>query len=149
AMSGGVDSSVAALVLRDAGYDVQGVTLKLFENEDACIVGEKSCCSLKDAEEARQVCLDLGVEHCIYNFGRTFNLQVIDRFCDAYLCGQTPNPCIDCNRYVKFEALQQRRRDLQFDFVATGHYARRSFNGQTGRYELKCGLDANKDQSYV
>ena len=149
AMSGGVDSSVSALVLRDAGYDVEGVTLKLFDNEDACIGDEKSCCSLKDAEDARQVCLSLGIPHFVYNFSRTFNEDVIDRFCEGYLSGRTPNPCIDCNRYVKFAALQQRRRELKFDYVATGHYARRALNEQTGRYELKRGLDANKDQSYV
>lgn len=149
AMSGGVDSSVSALVLRDAGYDVEGVTLKLFDNDDACIEGESTCCSLKDAEDALQVCLELGVPHIVYNFTRTFNADVIDRFCDSYLQGETPNPCIDCNRYVKFAALQQRRRDLGFDYVATGHYARRAFNEATGRYELKRGLDDNKDQSYV
>ena len=153
AMSGGVDSSVSALVLRDAGYKVEGVTLKLFDNEDACIDAEiddeKSCCSLKDAEDARQVCLELGLPHFVYNFSRTFNADVIDRFCDGYLRGETPNPCIDCNRYVKFAALQQRRRDLSYDYVATGHYARRQFNDETGRFELLRGLDANKDQSYV
>ncbi len=149
AMSGGVDSSVSALVLRDAGYDVEGVTLKLFDNEDAFIADEKGCCSLEDAEDARQVCLSLGIPHFVYNFTRTFNEDVIDRFCASYLAGETPNPCIDCNRYVKFAALQKRREELGYDYVATGHYARRSFNGQTGRYELKRGLDANKDQSYV
>ena len=151
AMSGGVDSSVAALVLRDAGLDVEGVTLKLFDNED--IFGEaeyeSTCCSLKDAEDARQVCLELDVPHFVYNFSRTFNADVIDRFCDGYLQGETPNPCIDCNRYVKFAALQQRRRDLGYDYVATGHYAQICHNPETGRFELKRGLDANKDQSYV
>ena len=149
AMSGGVDSSVSALVLQEAGYDVEGVTLKLFDNDDACIEGESTCCSLKDAEDARQVCLELGVPHIVYNFTRTFNADVIDRFCSGYLSGQTPNPCIDCNRYVKFAALQQRRRELGFDFVATGHYARIAHNESTGRYELKRGLDSAKDQSYV
>ena len=149
AMSGGVDSSVAALLLRDAGFDVQGVTLRLFDNETVGIVGESTCCSLADAEEARQVCLGLDVPHYIYNFERHFGREVIDRFCDGYLAGETPNPCIDCNRHIKFAALQQRRRELGFDYVATGHYARRVFNAETGRYELKCGLDASKDQSYV
>ena len=149
AMSGGVDSSVSALVLRDAGFDVEGVTLKLFDNEDALIEGESTCCSLADAEDARQVCLSLGVPHIVYNFSRTFNADVIDRFCDGYLRGETPNPCIDCNRYVKFAALQERRRELGYDYVATGHYARRCFNGETGRFELRRGTDANKDQSYV
>lgn len=149
AMSGGVDSSVSALVLRDAGYDVEGVTLKLFDNDDACIEGESTCCSLKDADDARQVCLELGLPHFVYNFTRTFNADVMDRFCDGYLRGETPNPCIDCNRYVKFAALQQRRRELGYDYVATGHYARIAFNEATGRFELKRGLDDNKDQSYV
>ncbi|MBR0404996.1 MAG: tRNA 2-thiouridine(34) synthase MnmA [Eggerthellaceae bacterium] len=149
AMSGGVDSSVGALVLRDAGYDVTGVTMKLFGNDDIFVEGESSCCSLDDVEDARQVCLDLGLEHFVYNFTHSFAEHVVERFCRAYLAGETPNPCIDCNRYLKFEALQQRRRELSFDYVATGHYARRAFNAETGRYELKRGLDANKDQSYV
>ena len=154
AMSGGVDSSVAALVLRDAGYEVEGVTMKLFDDEDAFIdaaqpQGESTCCSLKDAEDARQVCLDLDIPHFIYNFTHTFEESVIEGFCASYLAGETPNPCIDCNRFVKFAALQQRRRDLGFDYVATGHYARRAFNGNTGRYELLRGLDPAKDQSYV
>ena len=161
AMSGGVDSSVAALVLLEAGYDVAGATMHLFSNEDACLMDEtletldgseesgKTCCSLKDVEDARQVCLGLGIEHFVYNMSRAFNECVIDRFCDSYLAGETPNPCIDCNRYLKFEALQQRRRDLGFDFVATGHYARRAYNEETGRYELLRAVDGNKDQSYV
>jgi tRNA-specific 2-thiouridylase len=149
AMSGGVDSSVAAYLLTDQGFETEGVTLKLFENEDACLASSRVCCSLKDAEEARQVCLTLGIPHFVYNFTRTFNHDVIDRFCDGYLAGETPNPCIDCNRYVKFAALQQRRRELGYDYVATGHYARRAFDEKTGRYLLLRGRDANKDQSYV
>ncbi len=149
AMSGGVDSSVAALVLRDAGFDVEGVTLKLFDNADVFDEQESTCCSLKDAEDARQVCLDLGLSHFVYNFSKTFNHDVIDRFCNSYLSGETPNPCINCNRYVKFAALQERRRELGYDYVATGHYARRCYNAETGRFELKRALDDNKDQSYV
>ena len=149
AMSGGVDSSVSALLLREAGFAVEGVTMKLFDNEDACIADEQTCCSLRDAEDARQVCLELDIPHFVYNFTRTFNRDVIDRFCNGYLACETPNPCIDCNRYLKFAALQQRRRDLGFDYVATGHYARRCYNPETQRYELWRGVDANKDQSYV
>ena len=149
AMSGGVDSSVAALVLRDAGYAVTGVTMKLFDNEDAFLEDNKTCCSLTDADDARQVCLTLGLEHFVYNFSRAFNADVIDRFCTSYLRGATPNPCIDCNRYLKFEALQKRRAELGFDYVATGHYARRVFNGETGRFELRRADDSNKDQTYV
>lgn len=154
AMSGGVDSSVAALLLRDAEYDAAGVTMKLFDNEvagagGACVVGESTCCSQSDVEDARQVAFGLGLEHFTFNFTGTFGHEVIDRFCDAYLHGRTPNPCIDCNRYLKFAALQQRRAQLGYDYVATGHYARRAFNGLTGRYELRRGLDDAKDQSYV
>lgn len=154
AMSGGVDSSVAALLLRDAGFDACGVTMKLFDNEvagagGACVVGESTCCSQSDVEDARQVAFGLGLEHFTFNFTGTFGREVIDRFCDAYLGGRTPNPCIDCNRYLKFAALQQRRAQLGYDYVATGHYARRAYNEATGRYELRRGLDAAKDQSYV
>ena len=149
AMSGGVDSSVAALLLRDEGYDALGITLKLFDNEDIGKPSDKACCTLEDAQDALQVCLTLGIEHIVFNFKRTFGTDVIDRFCDGYLRGETPNPCIDCNRYVKFAALQERRRKLGFDYVSTGHYVLRTFNGETGRYELHRGIDANKDQSYV
>lgn len=154
AMSGGVDSSVAALLLRDAGFHACGVTMKLFDNEvagagGACVVGESTCCSQSDVEDARQVAFGLGLEHFTFNFTGTFGREVIDRFCDAYLGGRTPNPCIDCNRYLKFAALQQRRAQLGYDYVATGHYARRAYNEVTGRYELRRGLDAAKDQSYV
>ena len=113
AMSGGVDSSVAALLLRDAGYDATGVTMKLFDNEvagagGACVVGESTCCSQSDVEDARQVAFGLGLEHFTFNFTGTFGCEVIDRFCDAYLHGRTPNPCIDCNRYLKFAAAPSR-----------------------------------------
>ncbi len=154
AMSGGVDSSVAALLLRDAGFDAAGATMKLFDNEVAgaggsCVVGESTCCSQSDVEDARQVAFGLGLEHFTFNFMGTFGTEVIDRFCNAYLGGRTPNPCIDCNRYLKFAALQRRRAQLGYDYVATGHYARRAFNKETGRFELRRGLDASKDQSYV
>lgn len=149
AMSGGVDSSVAAYALVQAGFDVEGVTMKLFENADACLADTRVCCSMQDAEDARQVCLALGIPHFVYNFTRTFNREVIDRFCDGYRAGETPNPCIDCNRHVKFEALQERRRALGYDYVATGHYARRVFDEDTGRYLLMRAKDAAKDQSYV
>ena len=149
AMSGGVDSSVGALVLCNAGYEVQGVTLKLFDNDGIFLADEKSCCSLEDTEDARQVCLSLDIEHFVYNFMGAFGRDVIDRFCASYLHGQTPNPCIDCNRFIKIAALQQRRRELGFDYVSTGHYVRRVFNEETGRYELLRGIDAAKDQSYV
>ena len=162
-MSGGVDSSVAALLLCRQGYEATGTTCKLFGNDDlegsACgigggdpdsgIVGESTCCSSRDIEDARQVAFSLGMDYFVFNYQGLFGREVIDRFCEEYLCGRTPNPCIDCNRYVKFDALQKRRRQLDFDYVATGHYARRAYDEKTGRYLLKCGLDPKKDQSYV
>ena len=165
AMSGGVDSSVAALLLCREGLAVTGATMKLFDNEavaeawgadDAMGAGavsvcglESTCCSLDDVEDARAVCRRLGVPHYTFNFGDLFGRQVIGRFCDAYLGGTTPNPCIDCNRYLKFEALQRRRRELGLDYVATGHYARRRFDEATGRWQLLRARDGAKDQSYV
>lgn len=150
AMSGGVDSSVAAKLLVDAGFDVMGITMKLFDNDGVMPAeGSRTCCSLEDVEDARSVAFRLGIPYHVFNYTAKFGSCVIDRFCDAYLSGETPNPCIDCNRFLKFDALQQRRRELGYDFVATGHYARREFDSESGRYVLKRGLDPKKDQSYV
>jgi tRNA-specific 2-thiouridylase len=148
-MSGGVDSSVAAFLLQQDGYDCTGATMRLFDNEDIGIERESSCCSLADIEDARGVCDRLGIPYYVFNFTDTFAEQVIGRFIAAYERGATPNPCIDCNRFLKFERLLERARQTNFDFVATGHYARRAFNKGTGRYLLKRGLDSTKDQSYV
>ncbi len=149
-MSGGVDSSVAAKLLVDSGYDVMGVTLKLFDDDGVVIEGgSRTCCSLEDVEDARSVAFGLGIPYHVFNYRDSFGACVVDKFCESYLRGRTPNPCIDCNRYLKFGALQQRREELGFDFVATGHYARRDFDPSTGRYLLKKGLDPRKDQSYV
>lgn len=149
AMSGGVDSSVAALLLCQEGLSVTGATMKLFGNADLACDGESACCSLDDVEDAKAVCRRLGIPHYTFNFGDLFGQQVIDRFCATYLEGATPNPCIDCNRYLKFDALQRRRRELGLDYVATGHYARRRFDDATGRWQLLRARDEGKDQSYV
>jgi tRNA-specific 2-thiouridylase len=140
AMSGGVDSSVAALVLREAGYDCVGATMKLFD-------GESRCCSLADVNDARDVCFRLGLPHYVLNFKREFAEQVIDRFVRVYLSGATPNPCIDCNRFIKFNSLLIRAQSVDHQMLATGHYARIEKSGT--RYLLKKGADAAKDQSYV
>lgn len=140
AMSGGVDSSVITYLLLQEGYDVTGCTMKLIGG---------SCCSPKDVADARFVCDGLGIPHYVLDFSREFNLHVIDRFCDLYLQGQTPNPCIDCNRFIKFDALQDRRRQMGFEYLATGHYVRRELDSESGKFLLKTGLDAGKDQSYV
>ena len=147
AMSGGVDSSVAAYLMREAGFDCVGVQMKLFENEDAGLSRESACCSLESAEDARRVAFGLDMPFYVWNFSDEFRCEVIDRFAAAYAAGRTPNPCIDCNRYLKFGALLQRARTLGFDALATGHYARIEKSG--GQYLLKKAADETKDQSYV
>ena len=149
AMSGGVDSSVAALLAIRAGYDCTGVTMRLFDNEDIGIERESTCCSLSDIEDARSICNKLGIPYYVFNFTDTFAEQVIDRFINDYENGRTPNPCIDCNRYLKFDRLLKRAQETNFDYVITGHYVRREYDEASGRYLLKRGLDHNKDQSYV
>ena len=149
AMSGGVDSSVAACLLKEQGYETTGVTLKLFDNEDVGMSCEKSCCSLSDVEDARSVSFRLGIPYYVFDFSGDFRREVIDRFIEAYEDGRTPNPCIDCNRYIKFLQLFQRGREMQQDYVATGHYARVAYDRAAGRYLLKRALDPKKDQSYV
>lgn len=146
-MSGGVDSSVAAYLMREAGFDCVGVQMKLFENEDAGLSRESACCSLESAEDARRVAFGLDMPFYVWNFSDEFRCEVIDRFAAAYAAGRTPNPCIDCNRYLKFGALLRRARALGFDALATGHYARVEKSG--GQYLLKKAADETKDQSYV
>ena len=147
AMSGGVDSSVAALLMKEKGYDCIGATMRLFYNEDAGIPHGKACCSLDDTEDARSVACSLGMPYYVFNFTDDFRSQVIDRFISAYESGATPNPCIDCNRYMKFDKLYQRAVMLGCGCVATGHYAR--IEKENGRYLLKKAVDGTKDQSYV
>lgn len=147
AMSGGVDSSVAACLIKEQGYDCTGITMHLYQNEDAGISRQNTCCSLDDVEDARSVAYRLSIPYYVFNFTVDFKKEVIDRFVAAYERGETPNPCIDCNRYIKFEKLHQRAQQLGFDYIVTGHYAR--IVQENGRYLLKKGLDASKDQSYV
>ena len=149
AMSGGVDSSVAALFMKEHGYDCMGVTMKLFDNGDVGVPREHTCCSLDDIEDARQVAYTLGIPYYVFNFSTRFKEDVIDKFVEAYENGRTPNPCIDCNRYLKFDKLFSRAKELQYDFVVTGHYARIEFDEVSGRYLLKKAIDLSKDQSYV
>ena len=149
AMSGGVDSSVAAYLMKSQGYDCMGVTMKLFHNEDIGISREHSCCSLDDVEDARSVAYALGIPYHVFNFSDRFEESVISRFISAYENGVTPNPCIDCNRYLKFDKLYLRAKELSYDYVVTGHYARIEKDDSSGRYLLKKALDADKDQSYV
>ena len=148
AMSGGVDSSVAALVLKQAGYDVVGVTMKLFDYPaESAPIYNKGCCTLDDVEDARRVCQILDVPHYVFNLQREFRAHVIDYFLAEYQQGKTPHPCIACNDRIKFSFLLQRARFLGASHVATGHYAR--ILHRDGGWRLLTGVDAGKDQSYV
>lgn len=147
-LSGGVDSSAAALLLKEQGYEVTGITLKLFGNDGIFLNEETACVKEKDIEDARNVCKNLGIRHELLDFGEDFKKNVVDYFVGAYLNGETPNPCVVCNRTVKFDRLF--KEAVKTDaHVATGHYARIGFNEETGRYYVRKGLDETKDQSYV
>lgn len=149
AMSGGVDSSVAAYLMKDFGYECIGATMKLYNNEQVGLDKQKTCCSLSDIDDARSVAHLLEMPYYVFNFTDNFEKEVIDRFVQTYIEGGTPNPCIDCNRYIKFEKLMQRMYELDYDYVVTGHYARIEQDESSGRYLLKKGIDETKDQSYV
>lgn len=149
AMSGGVDSGVAACLMKEQGYGCVGVTMKLFHNGEIGLPREQSCCSLQDVEDARSIAQALGMPYYVVNFSERFEEEVIGRFVAAYENGRTPNPCIDCNRYLKFDRLYHRARELGYGHVATGHYARIERDAVSGRYLLRQGLDRDKDQSYV
>lgn len=149
AMSGGVDSSMAALLTQKEGFECIGCTMKLFENRDARLEARRTCCSLDDVEDARRVAMRMGIPYVVFNYQDAFQRCVIDKFVQSYAQGLTPNPCIDCNRFLKFDLLLQRAGELGCDAVVTGHYARVERDDRTGRYLLRKGLDASKDQSYV
>ncbi len=151
AMSGGVDSSVAAVLMVLAGYDVIGVTMKTYDYED---VGgndnrDSSCCSIDGINMARSVADKYGFPHYVFDFTERFKREVIDEFAAEYLAGRTPNPCVICNRKIKWEYLLEKADSLRVDFVCTGHYARVRFDAGLGRYVLSRGADASKDQSYA
>lgn len=147
-MSGGVDSSVCAALLLKQGYDVSGVTLRLYDGEDYNAGKTRTCCSLSDVEDARAVCMRIGIPHYAFNFKELFQKNVIEDFINEYIMGLTPNPCIECNRHIKFDAMLERAKVLGYDKIATGHYAlvRRDENG---RYLLCRAADISKDQTYV
>lgn len=141
-MSGGVDSSVAAYLLKEQGYHVIGVTMQIWQQE------ESTCCGLSAIEDARRVASDLEIPYYVMNFRNEFKEKVVDYFIDSYLHGETPNPCIACNRYVKWESLLKRSRDIGADYIATGHYARIECL-ENGRYTLKRSATLAKDQTYA
>ncbi len=148
AMSGGVDSSVAAALMKQRGFDCTGAMMKLRRAEDG-VYSEKSCCTADDAEDARNVANSLGIKFYVLNFVEEFEKNVIDRFVSAYEQGATPNPCIDCNRYMKFDLLYRRGKELGCEYIVTGHYARIEYLEEYGRWVLKKAKNIAKDQSYV
>ena len=148
AMSGGVDSSVAAYLMKQAGFACVGATMRLYENEDMATPQAGTCCPLGGVEDARAVAAKLGMPYYVFNFREDFGRQVMDRFVAAYETGCTPNPCIDCNRFLKFDRMYRRAQELGIGYVVTGHYARIQ-QSETGRWLLLKGPDPQKDQSYV
>lgn len=148
-MSGGVDSSVAAYLLKKAGYEVIGVTMQIWQEEKECTLEENGgCCGLSAVEDARRVAESLQIPYYVMNFRNEFQKNVIDYFANEYLNGRTPNPCIACNRYVKWESLLTRSMEIGADYIATGHYARIE-KLDNGRYALKQSVTAAKDQTYA
>lgn len=148
-MSGGVDSSVAAYLLKEAGYDVIGITMQIWQENEEYSEREGGCCSLSSVDDARMVADRIGIPFYVMNFKEIFREKVIDYFIEDYLEGQTPNPCIACNRYIKFDELLRRAEGLGADYVATGHYARIYEDEETGRYVLEKAADDHKDQTYA
>ena len=143
-MSGGVDSSVAAWLLLRQGWEVAGATFRLWDAGD-----EAKCGSERNIADAASVCAQLGIPHYVVDYTGPFRQRVVEAFAQAYARGQTPNPCILCNRYIKLDAFSRKAREMGFDHIATGHYARTAHNPETGRWELLRGKYPEKDQSYV
>ncbi len=149
-MSGGVDSSVAAYLLKQQGYDVIGVTMQIWQDDKRkARENEDGCCSLSAVEDARRVCNKLGIPFYVMNFKKVFEKKVIDYFVDEYLLGRTPNPCIACNKFIKFDALLERAKALEAGYVATGHYARIMYDDSYNRFVIKRSASILKDQTYV
>jgi len=149
AMSGGVDSSVCAHLLKERGYEVMGVTIKTWANSECRDEKSKGCCSLRDIDDARSVARKLDIPYYVMDLAADFKEKIIDYFVDEYLLGRTPNPCIECNRHIKFGILLDKARELDASFVATGHYARKGFDELEGRFYVEEAADLSKDQSYV
>ena len=149
AMSGGVDSSVAAWLMQQAGYDCTGITMRLTRNETLGQSGFHTCCSEKDIEDAAEVAYAMDIPYEVLDFTADFREQIIEKFVRVYEAGGTPNPCIDCNKYMKFRHLLDWAQAHGMEYVVTGHYARVEQDEATGRFLLKKGLDEGKDQSYV
>lgn len=145
AMSGGVDSSIAAKLMKDRNFECIGCTMKLYHNEDAGVEQSRTCCSLDDVEDARGVAYKLGMPFYVFNFTDAFRDTVVRKFIESYEKGITPNPCIDCNRYIKFDKLFERAKILGCDYIVTGHYAR--IEEQGGKFVLKRRLTQRKTKA--
>ena len=149
AMSGGVDSSVAAYLMQKQGYTCVGTTMRLYRNEDICLSRFRTCCSQRDIDDAAEVAFELDMPYEVLDYTQDFKAQIIGKFIRVYETGGTPNPCIDCNRYMKFDKLLHAAREMGLDYIVTGHYARIEFDEASGRWLLKKAVDGSKDQSYV
>lgn len=149
AMSGGVDSSVAAYLMKAQGFRCAGTTMRLYRNEDIGLSQFHTCCSQRDIDDAADVAFQLDIPYEVLDFTSDFKEKIIKKFIRTYESGETPNPCIDCNRYMKFDRLLMTAESKNLFYVVTGHYARIEYNTDSGRYLLKKALDSSKDQSYV
>ena len=146
-MSGGVDSSVSAIILKEQGYEVIGATMKLWEDKNNPEV-ESGCCSFSAVNDAKRVCDQLGIPHYTLNCEDEFKTHVIDNFINCYKNAGTPNPCVECNKYLKFGAFYRKALELECDYIATGHYAKTEFSDKYNQYVLKMSDEKAKDQSY-
>lgn len=148
AMSGGVDSAVAAMLLLEQGYEVVGVTCQIWLSDICNVSSSKSCCGNEAIDDARETARKLGIKHYVFNYRELFQEKVIDNFCDEYLEGNTPNPCMNCNLYIRSIDLLDKAQGMGFDYLATGHYVINQYDQKTEEYQLKKGKDSSKDQSY-
>ena len=149
AMSGGVDSSVAAYLLKREGFEVGGATIRTWASGDCAEKNTKACCGVIGVEDSRNVAWKLNIPHYVFNFEQEFKTHVVDYFSSEYMKGRTPNPCIACNQHIKFTLFLKRARQLGYDAIATGHYAQLQFDETASRYYIQQGKDSGKDQSYV
>ncbi len=149
AMSGGVDSSVAAALLKEAGHEVAGATIRTWAPNDCADKNTKTCCGITGVEDAREVADALEIPYWVFNFEKEFRERVVDHFASEYLKGRTPNPCISCNEHIKFRLFYHRAKQLGYDYIATGHYAQLVRNENSDSFYISEGRDTGKDQSYV